>query len=514
MNRVLLVDDERIILEGISQMVDWQAHGAVLEGTAKNGTEAYARIQATNPDIVISDIRMPGMDGLELVARASESHPHIKFIILSGFGEFEYASKAMQYGVKHYLLKPTNEAKIAEALTEVGEELDRERHRQSFVAGMKHRFEKVLPHVKEQVLKEFVTNKTYGKRDWDYYSELFEFGMDLQVRLLLFQLEGDYDHEHLFAVKNIAQDILRTTLLGTTIGHHALILIEDAMPPDELQAKIGEIRHVFQGYYRMDATIALSEAGPISRARALYRETLHSLKYRFYLDEGGLITPRDTGWYAESGSRAPEFDEERLILPVRSGNVEDAMAALSEFFHELKQAQLETEVTLSYVIGTYMSLIRLAEPERVNACYQRIPELVQAKSLQAAQAFLEETVREIAETRYDRNKAKYTAIVRKMIGIVEENLHNAALSLQMVAGEMLYMNPDYLGKLFKKETGEKFSNYVMKTRIRLAEERMAENPDLKVFELAESLGFGDNPQYFSQVFKKFTGRTPSEYLKS
>lgn len=108
--------------------------------------------------------------------------------------------------------------------------------------------------------------------------------------------------------------------------------------------------------------------------------------------------------------------------------------------------------------------------------------------------------------------AKPNAVIRRTIDIIEEQLGNAKLSLNWVAKEKLYMNPDYLGKLFKKETGYKFSHYVMKRRMELAKQLMAKE-DLRIFELAERLGFGNNPQYFSQVFKRWTGCTPSEYRR-
>lgn len=103
MYKVLLVDDERIILTGISRIVNWNSCGTELAGTARNGLEAMDFIAAAPPDIIISDIRMPGMDGLELVAKVKAINPNIRFILLSGFSEFDYAKTAMQYGVKHYL---------------------------------------------------------------------------------------------------------------------------------------------------------------------------------------------------------------------------------------------------------------------------------------------------------------------------------------------------------------------------------------------------------------------------
>lgn len=515
MYKVLLVDDERIILDGISRMVDWTVLDTTLIGTVRNGVEAFEFIRETRPDIVISDIRMPGMDGLALVEAVHEVDPRIRFVLLSGFGEFDYASRAMQYGVRHYLLKPTNEEKISQALRELVDELREEGNRETFVQTMRQELDRVMPHVKEQFLKEFVTNKTYGTHDWNYYRSLFRLDSDYRVRLLLFQLEGDFEFEHLFAIKNIAEELLDKPLLSTTIGDHVLIVLEDpgGESSELLFERIYRIRETFQTYYKMDATIALSEPDHIVTARSMYKETLQCLNYRFYLGEGSLITRKDTAVSQSARRNEFAFDEERLSMPIRSGHREEAAAALTEFFAGLKEAQLDIDVTKSYVIQQYVSLIRLCEPELMESYYRKIPLIVDMTTLQAIQSFLEGVVGELAERFYRHNTVKHGAIVRKVIAVIEEQLGNPELSLNWVAHEMLYMNADYLGKLFKKETGEKFSNYVMKARIQKAMELIALG-DVKIFELAERLGFGDNPQYFSQVFKKYAGCTPSEYMKS
>jgi|GEM_PF-57322 len=510
---VLLVDDERLILDGITRMVDWSSLRTELAGTARNGLEAYERIRERTPDIVISDIRMPGMDGLELVAKTCETHPGVRFILLSGYGEFEYARQAMQYGVRHYLLKPTSETKIAQALREVVEELERGEEREAFVRQMNQRLAKVMPHVKEQVLKEFVINKTYGRQDWAYYRGLFRLEMDRPVRLVLLKPEGAFEYEHLFALKNIAEETLGSALLGTTIGDHALVLIEDDEDPRELHRKLGRVRRTFRDYYKMDVTVALSEAGDIAGARNLYQQTLQCLHHRFYLDEGGLITYSDTLAAPSEREEAFEFDEERLILSVRSGHVADAERSVADFFARLKKAQLSIDLTRSYVIQLYVSLLRLV-PKEMNEGYRHIARIADMNSLQAMQTFLGTKVRDIARHHFEQNTVRHTAIVRRVLDIIEANLANADLSLSLVAGEMLYMNPDYLGKLFKKETGEKFSQYVMKRRIKKAVELIAEQPDIKIYELAERVGYGDNPQYFSQVFKKVMGCSPTEYMRA
>ncbi|GBF77823.1 DNA-binding response regulator [Paenibacillus sp. 598K] len=407
MYNVLLVDDERIILNGISSFVDWAGVGTVLAGTARNGLEGIEFIRRERPDIVISDIRMPGMDGLGLVREAVGLDSRIRFIMLSGFSQFDYARQAMQYGVKHYLIKPCNEELIGQALREIVAELEEERRRERFVERIQNGLERVLPHAKEQFLQELVTNKRYGQSDWEQFRSWcpipYEGGA---TQLLVLQVEGQWEHEHLFALSNIAEELLdQAVLLGTTLGERALLLIQWTDGLDELSALLERIRATFRSFYRLEATMSLSGEGEAWEARGMYREALGRLRHRTDRGEGAIVMPG----YSLGGARRP------------------------------------------------------------------------------------------------------SRIVRQVLEIVQRHIADPELSLQAVAGEMLYMNADYLGKLFRKETGHKFSDYVTQVRMEQAKRIIAASDDIRIFELAEQLGYGDNPQYFSKVFKKYTGQTPSHF---
>lgn len=515
MYKVLLVDDERMIIENISKVMDWASYGTELAGTARNGVEALEFIQEELPDIVITDIRMPGMDGLQLIAKVRDLGLPVRFIMLSGFGEFDYARSAMQYGVKHYLLKPCSEEAIGEALADIVAEQERLRNRDELFERIQAEYRKMIPHVKEQVLKEFVMNKTYGRNDWERYRGLFGFPVEQErVRLALFQAEGAYEFEHQFAIKNIAEEILGpdTLLLSTTIGPHVLLLVRAEGGESALLSDIETIKDIFSGFYRMDATIALSEPGEIANARSMYRETLTILNHRFYLGEGSLITKQDIAAGEENG-REIEFDEERLSLLIKTGRWDDVAETLDEFFDKLASLRLQAELAQSYVVTLFMVVVR-QDPANMAKHLEELSKIGGDKTLQGMKAILAGTARSITMRNYESNKRKHSSIVQKVLEIIEDNLGNPSLSLNSVAGEMLYMNADYLGKLFKKEVGDKFSNYVMKARMEKAIELIAGSDDVKVFELAERLGFGDNPQYFSKVFKKYTGFTPSEFKRA
>ena len=122
--RILIVDDEIIERTAMEELVNWQSIGAVLAGSARNGKEALHKIDELTPDIVITDIKMPVMDGLELIEKARSSYPDIVFVVLSGYGEFEYTSRAMENGIKHYILKPVDSAKVLETSVKAMKDVD------------------------------------------------------------------------------------------------------------------------------------------------------------------------------------------------------------------------------------------------------------------------------------------------------------------------------------------------------------------------------------------------------
>jgi two-component system, response regulator YesN len=513
MYKVLLVDDERIITDGMSKVIKWESIGTSLIGTAKNGLEAFEKITQNKPDIVISDIKMPGMNGLELVAKVHEHNPDIRFILLSGFSEFDYAKQAMVYGVKHYLLKPCNENTIIEALNELSKELDLENERKQFVENMKETLEDVLPYAKEQWLKEYVTN-IYENKEFTYYQKLLQLDVEIpEVRLILFQIEGQFQFEQLFALKNIAEQIFKQYTLSCSVGELILILVNDEVEGKRLHSKIEQIRKTFFQYYQLDCTIAVSELGKTSHANKLYREALECLNHRFYLGEGSIITKEDIDHQNEKYRGEFYYDDQKFCRLVKTGCWDEVEEEITVFFNYLTNLRFDINATKSYVIQLFNNMIRLLDSNRINSYLAKLPILLELDTIQSMKSFFNETAKEITNNFFQQNKSKHSSIIRKVLEVIENHIADPQLSLQWVANEMLYMNADYLGKLFKKETGEKFSNYLTRVRIDKAINMIENESDVKIFELAEKIGFGENAQYFSQVFKKQTGFTPSEYKR-
>lgn len=513
MYRVVVVDDERIIREGIAGIISRGNNRVVLQGVAPNGLEAYEMITQNPPDIVITDIKMPGLNGLQLIAKVQEVFPETRFIVLSGYGEFEFAKTAMQYGVKYYLLKPCIEQKLTEAINRIVEEIEEQKAKEEYVQKISSDFKQVMPQLKAQFLKEFVTNVAYGRKEWDYYRNLFGLELESQkVRLILCQIEGETEFRFLFALKKVAEEVIGTkqVFLSTTIGEQVLLLTGD-FETDALIRLAEKIKKDFYGYYGLDVTIALSEAGDIEHTQLLFRKTREYLKYRFYLGEGSIITKEDINDEKKIDQELI-YDYDQISILVGSGNLRDVEEEVDRFFQRLSKAEYEMNVALTYCLNFYFAVIRQSPAEKLNIYLKKISDLLEMKTLEQIHKSIKRIVLEITEINYQNNTRRHNCQIQTMLSFIEQNLGNKELSLKWLANELLYMNEDYLGKLFKKEMNERFSDYIMRLRMEKAKELM-KNSAAKIFEIAEKVGFGGNSQYFSQVFKKYTGNTPTEYKK-
>lgn len=390
MYKVLIVDDERIIREGIRNSLDWESYGLSVCGIAENGLEAYEIIKKYNPNIVITDIKMPGMDGLELISKVHQELPGIVFIILSGYGEFEFANKAMKFGVKHYLLKPCDEDEILPVLQNVISELKAKEEKEQIFHEIDYNLKRVLPQAEEQFLREFLMGESYSDTELQYFTRLFNV-TDRKLKLIILKVGTEADLIEKVALKNIAYEIIKSEriCLSTTLNDSVIIVVK-SIELSKLTDLLVKVKDIFNKYFKPQITIGVSKEDELKNIRQMYLEVQEHLKY--------------------------EYD-------------------------------------------------------------------------------------------------KYSKVIKTVIECVYKNIGNPKLSLNWIAKEVLFMNENYLGKLFYKETNKKFSHYVTQVRMEKAKELIESDKDFKIYEVTEQIGFEDNTQYFSQVFKKYTGYTPSEYKK-
>jgi two-component system response regulator YesN len=514
MYKVLLVDDENIIIDSISSLINWNAHGFELLGAAYNGLKAFRMICDRQPDIVITDIKMPGMNGLDLVAKVREELPDTVFIILSGYGEFEFASRAIQFGVKHYLLKPCDEEDLLPVLIKIKDEMDRKHSRDTFVQEINQSIRKVLPQVKEQFLRDFATTERYSRNDAAFFIKLFKIEEE-QFQLVLLHMSSESDFLERFALKNIAEEIIGNdrVCLSTTIEGEVLLLIQPVCE-DELVEKLEEIRDTYNHYYKIDIISAVSKEMDFYNIPSMYAQTWDNLKYAFYLGDGSIITDRDANFIKDDGESGRDLTFGDIASFVKTGDLDHVQQGLAAFFDRIDSGKLDIHLAKSYCMELYLTIARQCGSEPMNEYFKGVVRIQDMNTLNQIKEFITATALEIARMNYDKTRKKHSMVIDTVIQCIRENLQNPELSLTWIAKEVLFMNENYLGKLFAKEMNEKFSQYVMRVRIEKARELFDSPMDYKIYEVSEMTGFADYPQYFSQVFKKYTGFTPSEYKKN
>jgi two-component system response regulator YesN len=515
MYKVLLVDDEKLSRDSIAALVNWGEHDLQLIGAAKNGFEALDWVDKEMPDIVITDIKMPVMNGLELIGKIKEKRNDTVFVVLSGYDEYDYMSEAMRFGIKHYLLKPCNELQIIDVLNDIKQEIASMSREREFFTRLNSNFNRVLPHVKEQFLRDIALTGTYNQRDFEEFMAMFDIHVQ-SFQLVLVQFGESCGYLEKFALKNITEDLFtREKLYLSTVVEDSVLLLIQTMEFEKLSTILNDVRDIYKSYYRLELFMGVSGAGGFKDIRSMYKEVHDVLRYRFYFTEGCMLTPDDVqvttkvAWQVDLNGYF-----EAIASSVKAGDVSDVTYRLQSLLDIFEKHRMEINEVKSHCMELYMIVIRQGkQPPPSDKMFQVI-KFQELDTLHATFEFLRSVSEEMAISNYQESSTNQNKMITSVLRIVDEHLGNPELSLTWIGKELLYMNVDYLGRLFSKETGVKFSQFVLERRMEQAIRLIEQAVDIKVYEISKLTGFREDTQYFSKVFKKYTGFTPSEYKRN
>lgn len=532
MYKLLLADDEPWIRQGLREIIDWKACGIDEVWEAEDGGEALAKIPLCKPDIVIADVRMPDIDGLELCARLKAEYPEIKVIIISGYQEFEYARQAVSLGVFDYIVKPLDEKVIFETVRKCIETIDKERKEKEELALIKAELLASSALLRQEhflrMLKEGVDDRDLALK------RLKELGLDFAAAWYwVFLVEIDdyaslkkslsYPKQEEIKLQLLAkiEDWIGKVGVGAAVfGDHDLIygcLGLGQKPEPSL------IREGFQNLVRdltaktgFSVTVCISEPGPELQLLPALREQAEQCRQRkFFLGEGTPLFYNPEMMAGKPYHYKAQKDE--LILEaLRLGDAERLQNLLQELVTELQANQQGLtahdvkkiyEGLLEFVCRELAHEIPLISEQLVSdkrLTFERLQALgTMAKATQCLTDQLNQW-RERLEELKGSGKRKIIQAVLEYV----ETFYNQKITLA-TAAEYFHFNASYLSKLFCTEMGEPFTKYLMKVRIEKAKE-LLKNPVLKVYEVAEQVGYNDI-KYFAKVFKEIEGLTPGEF---
>jgi len=515
---VLLVDDERIIREGLARKVPWSRYGLTLCEQAADGEEGLGKIRSGDIHLVITDIKMPGIDGLELIRRARQIKPDVRFIVLSGYDEFEFAQTAMQYGVRHYLLKPTKMQEIDKILREVCADLSRQEEERGFVEKIKQTMERNLPLIKEQFFRDLIMHKMYTSREMSSYLSFFGISNESvrSVTLLVFAPAGEQSFERLLTLQLISQRCLESAgLILTTIIKEALVVVVGDTETEELLKRIEEIKSRFRRFDSRPVTVAVSGRAALDAIHTLYKEARNLLKHSFYYGEDSVITRQEALEGIGSYNRGDlHYYIEEACLAIQCGNDQDFRKAMGCFWSELKTQKLPRRSIRDAVIDLLLSAARYDDYERVNYYIDYIKRIAETDTLEELEKMIDKCCGAVVRWNFEQFSSRKSRLVEKLKSETRENVARPELTLKWLAQTLVYANVDYLSKLFKRETGETFKHYLTSLRVEEAKNLLQRSPGIPVAEVARRAGFGENARYFCTVFRKCVGQPPAEYRRS
>lgn len=506
MIKLLIADDERIIRETISNLIDWESLGIVLTDLAKDGTEAYHIILDECPDIVLTDIKMPGLTGLDLIARVREVNKNTHFIILSGYGEFEYAKQAMNYGIRHYILKPCNEDQIIAGVKELISEISQQRAIQKLEQTQQLFLSNMHSAMYSNIINDGLLLGQYGSaEDFDNLCRKYSKFLDMETT--------PYE---IYYIHYLEKENWEAAIQAINIFHNKYF-------PGILFHYIyvkNTLLFFFQSCHSYDSSIetCLDSLAFLQQNVNITWRSEHHKNLRLLL-EGLLkrISRYATIFYSDGCEITTICNYENIISQVHqcacqifSGQrevSEAACATLESILSKVTDANLCRQLLSSVIIQAaskclFFSSISATELIMELGSYQDCARITSC--------FFDNFTKIYAEYSTTGRQGDLSTKIKHYIA---EHLSDSRLSLKWIAENYLYMNEDYVSKKFFRETGQKFSACLTEMRIQKAKELLAHTETDKISNIAELVGCGNNPKYFSQIFKKQTGMTPRDYMK-
>lgn len=510
--KIAIVDDEALERKALQKMIRDHLPTMEVIAEAANGREAVEVADQYKPDVMLMDIKMPGIDGLEAIERIRRNHPDIKFIIVSAFDTFDYAKQAIRHGVKEYLLKPSRKEEVIGALRRVYDELMEERRKEEENRELQKRVHQLQKLVEKEWLSVLMLEEV-SLEEWKQWEALLPFSIGSGMFMVIqFPSDGkkeDWKHwiEQVLSEKETARYIIGKMM----DGQMPVLFFTDTADKSfawkpMIQSLALELIQQFEQQYGQALYIGLgSPASQLEELRHSYYEALAAVQY--YASQkkakGGFL-PKKTVFAAAAAEQTER--EKRLLDAARQGDLEQALPQCLSYIEEVaahhpfaavQQKLEETFVLLGRMLADF------------GIAYERTATFHSCRSLEelkkAAVEQLRHVVYHIQAWRHQQANGK----LGKAKDYIDEHYHHP-LTLEEVA-EYVGISPYYFSKLFKDRFGMTFIDYVTDVRIARAKKEMA-NPNKSLKEICFLVGYND-PNYFSRVFKKHTGMSPSEYRK-
>lgn len=523
MYKLIIVDDEAAIREGMAHSFDWPSLGFTVTALCANGEEAVQKIMQDRPDVVISDIRMPKMDGMELMTWLNHNCPDVKIVILSGYSDFEYLNMSIKNRVAEYLLKPTDPDEFEDLFRRMKQTLDEERASRRLAAqGRQFLFDNWMDRL--------VRGRAHRAENAAFLPQAAQRGIYLEnSAVLVMMLDGHAgdDEQWLFQLKQQFLATLRTALPPEApffflTSEERLAAVygapdEQDLDYDVLLGYVAQVQRLARETLHVTVSVGISElcTEPQMLPQA-YEQAKCCARQNVFCGSESVFR------YSQLESALPEkqvfFRADVIEKALLNGHHAEIRRELDRVFsafaeHPMRDWEYVDQLSMSFLLElsrwTLQYNVRFEQVmESMGNTYN---DLSRCDSLITKREFLSALLYALqAELQAQRSSnRKNGSVAHQVRQLVDEEFGANGMSLEYVAGKV-HKSPAYISKVFKNELGYNFSDYIAKKRMEKAAELLAASEELRIYEVAAVCGYADVSN-FIKVFRKFHGVSPSEY---
>lgn len=504
--KILIVEDEIRIREGIEKLLSKLDADLEIAGESEDGKEGLELTRKLKPDIIITDIRMPGMDGLEMLTKIAEEGLGAKAVVLSAYSEFEYARSAMKLGVTEYLLKPISYNDFAQAIENVMHQVEKDRQEKPPQIGTIEQIFHALIDGRMEINEEvaaYLKNNYSIEESQPFVIVCAYLGTDYET--VLGKTKAYF--QHAFSVYTslsycMIEELYRNSLVIILYHYKDAHDLERWMQYQILKHSMTKL------------SVGWIETSGINGLKEAFDRLYPYMDWNISLNSEVMISyPKITDVQTFSCSYPMEL-ETRVKLAVCSADWDNVESAVREFHESFQDGKiyLPKEIKECYVrflwaiigMAKEMGCLEHRDLEQKKLLGMIMNAKMREELIQAA-SFLLENIRK------EQEEENVTHLTVKRVKSLIHEFYGSGITLDEIGGK-LNLTPEYLGTLFHKEMGITFSNYMKNYRINKARELLC-STQLKLYEIARQVGYSD-PKYFSKVFKEVTGQLPGEYRKT
>ncbi len=514
--RIMIVDDEVIIRDGLSQVIEWDAYQFQLLKPAASAEEALDRVSDERPDIVLTDIRMTGKDGLELASELKILFPQTEVIVLSGYDEFAYAQQAMRSGVSDYLLKTSGPDEILKAIIQSRQRILKAREMLEQGETKQHLIrrqllERVLQGNKQETVS---SDMDMLLEQWPSL-QLLRQGQDYRVILISYSGWGEAEAAQLllqFAVSNMLEELLRCELVEWQEGLLIFYPVDPSMGHNGFHSVHSAIRRAAETLKCQLWAASSAVFSSLQHVRDAYIEARYANDFRWLLNEQNYVIYEQVEKRRGGGRLCTQAEESELIAILISGDLGNLRSFTSRILEQLRTDREAVPASVeAYLQSVVVAAQRWLERALSSIGGDNLTSGIEVQGLN--KPFLPAPDRKLfaqlekITAAYRRVASGKSGYVQRASDYIKEHL-DQNLTLQKVA-EYVHVNPNYLSEMFKRQLGINYIDFVTTERMEKAKLLLA-STEAKIGEIAKSVGYEDI-KYFTKLFKRHASLTPTEY---